>query len=117
MSLPNLTVRYGKKLSQSFDTDDLDAVSVEFVLVTDGIETVLKTSTLTLDPNDAALKIADLTLDGADTEIDTEDNTYMINLVYGDGDKVSLPEPGDDCIGGNCNLPKLTVCNIPVSES
>lgn len=115
-TLPDLNVPYSTTLSQSFDTDDLAAESVQFILVQDGVDTVLLDAPLEIDPNDSTRQIADLTLDGTKTSIDTPDNNYKLMLIYGPNDRIRLPEPDADCMTGDCDLPKFYVCDIPAES-
>lgn len=111
MSLPNLTVPFNTIYPQSFEIEaEDDATSVSFIMIKPDDSTVTLKST-PFEMIDGK-KIADLTLTPTMTSQTSPTNKYKLLLNYAEG-SIRLPEPGDDCDSGDCDLPELNFCDIP----
>lgn len=101
----DITIRQGETLQIPIEADDTSAVSVQFQAALDGVVYIDETESFVIG-NDGK---ATATIFTNDTLLETGDYEYMLTVTYTDGVIDILPDP-DGCLDGDCELPKLIVC-------
>lgn len=96
----DITLRQGETLQIPIEADDTSAVSVQFQVAKDG--TVYIDETVDFTDGKA-------TVSTNDTMLALGEYEYMLTVTYSDGVIDILPDP-EDCDTGDCELPKLIVC-------
>lgn len=96
----DITIRQGETLQIPIEADDLSAISVQFQVALDGVIYIDVTENFvegkaTIFTNDTLLAIGEY--------------EYMLTITYADGVIDKLPDP-EECQTGDCELPKLIVC-------
>lgn len=96
----DITIRQGETLQIPIEADDSSAVGVQFQAAQDGVVYIDETENFV--DGKATIKTDD-------TQLATGEYEYMLTVTYSDGVIDKLPDPGD-CMDGDCELPKLIVC-------
>lgn len=101
----DITIRQGETLQIPITINDTSATTVRFVVAD-------STGSLIIDATENFIvegEKAIATVSTNDTDVATGDYTYQLIVTYSDGIVDILPDP-DDCQDGDCELPKLIIC-------
>lgn len=107
----NMTVWEGSQVPLTVEQGDSASVSASFVMINQDTE---ETFTVTGEYEDVdGVMIADVSLTDQETVVGVYD--YYIAENFEDEDPLIYPDP-NDC-DDDCELPTITVCEIPGGES
>lgn len=103
--MDNLQIRQGETLPLTITSDDITADTIRIVVKKENENAIIDeiANFSTIDGK----RIATFSI--TDTNHPTGEYLYMLTIVYADGTVKKLPD-ASNCEEGDCDLPKLTIC-------